>query len=291
MSDEHLQSEVLRLKGTCRQSQEDSGKPGSPCQLLALAENAAKAKGWCWGPQAAANVDMSWMRCEEDVTGRPEADGVWFASTNSGACRETSLAEAIGKVLPREGPPNVKTWITPDRVFNVSNRSREGDVSSVQLFTSCGAALMAQRAYTERPDGVAVAAPLGFSLLDAAAYFGFDARNCSRYSVGRGIGCNMAFADATRAPITLNGGFTPCTDGRAAQFDFDAREILVGVTCVASAESQAALRSKLNTALGQAKTLSSGSLLWTMEGYSVRSSEDEVLGQVLRRTSVFMTAR
>lgn len=290
MADDAVKNEVVRLRGDCRQSQGDPDKPASACSQLNLAESAAETKGWCWGPLEAANTDMSWLRCEDDVTRTPQAQRPWYVVTKSGACREAELQEAISKVLAHDGQWNVKTWFAEDGTFTVSSRTQEGNVASVQLFRSCGAALMTHVTNPERPDALAIAAPLGFSPKEAAEYFGFGDRSCAGHTFGRSMGCNVAFTEGMNAPISLTGGFTPCAPGRTVQFDFEQSRGMVGVTCAASAETQAMLRSKLNEAFGEPKILPSGSLLWTIGDYSVRSSQEEVFGNTLRRTSVLRTA-
>jgi len=288
MSEEELQAEATRLRSECRQAQSKSDKEGAPCNRLSMAEEIAESKGWCWGPEAAANSDKSWLHCTDDVTRTAQANSTWYATTKSGICRETMLQEAIGKVLEHDGPWNIKTVISKEGFFDVSSRLKDGSSYSIRLYPTCVAALMT---YITQPpevsDGPSIAAPLGMSPRDAGEHFGFDVRNCSGYSFGSGLGCNIGYVTNLPAPIQLSDGFTPCSDKKQVQFDFQPHRGMVGVTCSVTAEKQESFDQKMTNAFGTAEKTPEGVRRWKLGPYTVASVEHVILGQALRKVSVF----
>lgn len=289
MSDERLLVEVERLNGECRKSRTESDKPSSPCNQRTLAEQAASEKGWCWGPHAAANSDKSWLRCEDDATRDERASRDWYSLTTKGDCRELMLQEAIGSVVAHDGPWNVKTAFTSEGLLDVSSRQKNGDVVTIRLYPNCGAALLVYITHPERPNGLSVAVPLGFSLKTAGDYYGFDMRSCSGYSFGNGFGCMHGFEQGGMPPILLSDGFTPCRVGGPIQYDFALRTGMAGVTCSASEASYKEFNQKMEDAFGAAKVDSDGDKLWTFGRYSARSVEYVLLGQIMRKVSFFQT--
>lgn len=287
MSDEKLQTEVMRWRSECRQAKSESDKPGAPCSRFSLAEEVAESKGWCWGPQAAANSDKSWLRCAEDVTRTVQASGIWYASTKSGACRETLLQEAIGKVLEHDGPWNIKMTLSKDGGFDVSSRLKDGSRYSVQLYSNCGAALMVHIAQPGDADAMSIAAPLGMSPRDAGEYFGFDVRNCNGYSFGSGLGCLIGYQAGMPAPIQLSDGSTPCSNEKPVQFDFQPGRGMVGVTCSLTADKREFFGQRMSRAFGAAEKTSGGSLRWKLGTYTITSVEYVVQGRTFRKVSVF----
>lgn len=287
MSDEKLQAEALHQRVECRAATQDSDKPGSPCSRANLAEEMAESRGWCWGPYAAANSDKSWLRCADDVSKSAQAKATWFAATQSGSCRESSLIEAISKVLEHEGPWNVKTSFSKEGFFDVSSQLKDGTSYKVRLYPSCGSAQMVYIAKPGDEGGVSVAAPLGMSPRDAGDLYGFDVRNCSAYSFGGGIGCGMGYQAGMPPPIRLSDGFIPCSVDRPVQFDFQPRRGMVGVTCSVTAEDMSAFEQRMAGAFGEQQRASDGSRRWQLGGYSVGSVEVVVLGKTLRRVSVY----
>ena len=279
------------MKNECRQSRDESSKPSSICNQYTMAEEVAESKGWCWGPQAAANSDKSWLRCEDDATGDSRALESWYATTSSGNCREVVLQDAIGTVLNHDGRWNIKTVFTAEGFLDVSSHRNNGDTGSIRLYPSCGEALMVYITPPDRPDTFLVAVPLGFSPRDASDFFGFDVRSCAGYSFGNGFGCMQGLKQGSRSPIRLSDGFTPCRVGGSIQYDFDQRHGMVGVTCSASEESFQEFNNKMATAFGSATTQGNGNKLWTIGSYSARSQEQELYGQLMRRVSFFRNER
>lgn len=287
MSDEKLQADALHQRVECRAATEDSDKPGSPCSRANTAEEIALSRGWCWGPYAAANSDKSWLRCSDDVTKSEKAKAPWFAATQSGSCRETSLMEAVGKVLEHEGQWNVKTSFSSEGFIDVARKLKDGTSYKVRLYPSCGAAMMLYITKAGDEGGVAVAAPLGMSPRDAGEHFGFDVRNCSAYSFGSGLGCGMGYQAGMQPPIRLGDGFVPCSVDRPVQFDFQPRRGMVGVTCSVTAEVMSAFEQRMATAFGAQEKSSEGSRLWKLGGYAVGTAEVVMLGKTLRRVTVY----
>jgi hypothetical protein len=287
MSDEKLQAEALHQRVECRAATQDSDKPSSPCNRANLAEEIAESRGWCWGPYAAANSDKSWLRCTDDVTKSAQAKSTWFAGTQNGSCRESSLIEAISKVLEHEGPWNVKTSFSQEGFFDVSSQLKDGTSYKVRLYPSCGSALMVYIAKPGVEGGVSVAAPLGMSPRDAGDLYGFDISNCSAYSFGGGIGCGMGYQAGMPPPIRLSDGFVPCSVDGPVQFDFQPRRGMVGVTCSVNAEDMSAFEQRMAGAFGEQQRASDGSRRWHLGGYTVGSVEVVVLGKTLRRVSVY----
>lgn len=287
LSDEKLQAEALHQRGECRVAKEDSDKPGASCNRSTFAEEIAESRGWCWGPYGAANSDKSWLRCSDDVTKSAQAKGAWFATTQSGSCRETSLVEAIGKVMEHDGPWNVKTSISKEGFFDASSRLKDGTSYKVRLYPSCGAA---QMLYITKPgdeSGVSIAAPLGMSPSDAGEYFGFDVRNCSAYSFGSGLGCGLGYQSGMPAPIQLSDGFSPCAVDRPVQFDFQPRRGMVGVTCSVTAETQESFEQKLVRSYGAPANTPEGARRWAVGTFTVASVDHVILGRTLRKVSVY----
>lgn len=289
LSVEKLQAESVRLRGECRQSQEDSTQPDSNCNRLSMTEEILTSQGWCWGPYGAASPDKSWMPCADDVTQVAEQKGPWYASTKGGTCRVTSLGEAISKVLEHGGPWNVKTSISPDGFFDVSSRITSGGSYNVRLFPSCVAALLVYIPDPVNHSGLSMAVPLGMGIRDAGEYFGFDARaSCSGYSFGRGLGCTFGQRDGMPAPIQMSDGFTPCTEGKPIQFDFQPDTGLKGMTCSVSAEKLAAFNQRMTSAFGAGEQRDDGALRWKFGSYAVRSLEAALnKDTVMRRVSVY----
>lgn len=287
MSDEKLQAEMLQQRVECRAATEDSDKPGAPCSRANLAEEIAESRGWCWGPYAAANFDKSWLRCTDDVTRSEQAKVPWFASTQSGSCRESDLIEAIGKVLEHDGPRNVKTSFSKEGFFDVVSQLKDGTSYKVRLYPSCGAAMMRYITKPGDEGGVSLATPLGMSSRDAGDHFSFDVRTCSAYSFGSGLGCGLGYQAGMPPPIRLSDGFVPCSVDRPVQFDFQPRRGMVGVTCSVTAETQESFELRMVSGFGAPAKNSDGARRWTLGNATVASVDQVILGQTLRKVSVY----
>ena len=288
LSDARLLEESLRLLDVCSKEPSDPNAAETNCsEKKALVEDLMGARGYCWGPYAAAQADKSWMACSDDVTKLAMSRGPWYASTPAGVCRETAMGEAIGSVLEHQGQWNVKTSFSPQGFLDVSSQLADGSFSSVRLYPTCAGALMTFMRVPEARDGRYLAAPLGIFPREAGEYFGFDAsRSCGGYSYGGGLGCTIGYQDRMPALIELSDGFAPCTEGRPVQLDFQPQRGMVGLTCSVSSEKLEAFHQKMREAFGPGELSKDGARRWKLGKHLVRTMEGTVLGNAVRRVSV-----
>lgn len=288
MSFEQLKDEIAKQHSKCRNDPGESDKPPESCNLSGLGLEVAETKGWCWGPSAATNPDKNWMPCSDDVTRSKIAYAPWFAVTSSGACRESSMMEAITSALEHKGRWNMKTAFTPEGFFEASSEVSEVTVRRVRLYPSCASALMTYIRPSSTKDGAYVAAPLGIAPRTAGDLYGYKIDNCSAYSFGAGFGCGFGYEDGKPAPIQLSDGFIPCSSNRPVQFDFQLKRGMVGVTCSVTPELKAMFDEKMANTFGEAPLGRDGTRQWKMGEYVVTSAEIVILGRKLHRVSVYL---
>lgn len=65
---EALLNEIDTVNGQCRGGSGDDPKTMDACNKREAKMQEAEQRGWCWGPQTAANTDKHWMRCSDDKT-------------------------------------------------------------------------------------------------------------------------------------------------------------------------------------------------------------------------------
>ena len=288
LSSEKLLAVADAESSKCRQDAMQVDKTAGACERSSIAHEVAEGKGWCWGPRAAISANQAWMSCADDVTRPGMASEHWFAVTEDGLCRESSMQEAIGKVLAHDGQWNIKTRFTKQGFFVASSKIDDKISRSTTIYPSCSSALMTYIAAPGSEDRAYIAVPLGLSPRSAGEIYGFSFQSCNTYPFGTGFGCNFGYSTDISAPIQFIDGFVPCRPNGPVQLDFQPKQGLVGVTCSATADTKAVFDEQMAANWGPGVQGDDGARRWRVGAYSAVSVESAVLGRTLYRVSVYL---
>lgn len=242
-----LLSEIATLNDLCRGGSGDAPRTHADCDKRDLKFKEAEQRGWCWGPSDVPDMDRRWMRCDDD---KP-ANGPWYAKTVSGKCVPVTL-EQVKHVLLGKGVDKIDVQEEIDGTLFVVGKYKDGATAEIDLVPNCDDVAKPEPEVVH-PELLRVFAPVGLALDKVGLAYGFDFRDCSAYSVGRGFGCMTGIRSIDNAPIHLSDGTSPCRVGGRVQYDFLPSTGLGSVTCGSNESKTKEFAAKMEATYGAPK--------------------------------------
>jgi len=138
----------------------------------------------------------------------------------------------------------------------------------------------------------AISAPVGEHIRNVMLFIELDARNCSTYSFGSGVGCMTSAGDEDVNIIRLGIG-SPCRKHGTVQLDFTDDFYLIGVTCGSSKDLLRNLVSVMNASYGEGEETRSKDgdyreTLWKTREMAVKAVEENFGDRSVYSASVFL---
>lgn len=143
------------------------------------------------------------------------------------------------------------------------------------LFAIALAVVLSGSVHAQTKERSQILAPVGQHARDVRRSIEFEARDCSSYSAGFGIGC-MTRSSEDGLNIIALGSESPCRKNGTVQLDFTQQFYLVAVTCGSNKESLERFIKRMNVSYGSGESEKGAEYAqteWKFGKTTVRASE------------------